>query len=198
MTPKQRKFAEEYVLRCFYNAAAAARNAGVPPGSAARVAVKWLANPEIKAYVAELRAKMADEMEVEARDLIRRWTLIVSADPNELIEHRREHCNECWPPEAEHDGSPNPDCQACKGDGHRRIVVADTRKLSEAGRLLYRGVQVTKDGLKVLMADQDKAAENLARCKGMFKDKIEHSVSEDFAEALIRARARAQGKPPQT
>ena len=197
MTPKQRKFAEAYVLRCFYNASAAARSVGLKGGSAEVMGSRWLADPEVKAYVAEIRAKLAAEVEVEAKDLVRRWLLIASADPNELVEHRREPCGECWPPDAIQD-APNAECPHCKGEGRGRVVIADTRNLSEAGRLLYRGVQITKDGVKVLMADQDKAVENIARHLAMFKDKIEHSVSEDFAEALIRARARAQGKPPQT
>ena len=37
---------------------------------------------------------------------------------------------------------------------------------------LYRGAQQTKDGIKVLMADKDKALEQIGRILGAFDDKL--------------------------
>jgi hypothetical protein len=70
---------------------------------------------------------------------------------------------------------PNPECPECAGEGRGKIHVHDTRRLKGAARRLYRGVQSGKDGLKVLMADQDKALENVARHLGMFTDRVEHT-----------------------
>jgi len=77
-------------------------------------------------------------------------------------------------------------CTACGGDGVEDIRIADTRHLSRSARALYAGVQVTKDGVKVLMRDQDKARELIARHIGMLKEKVEHSGSiEGPAVAVI-------------
>jgi phage terminase small subunit len=71
----------------------------------------------------------------------------------------------------------NPACPECRGEGIRRVYVPDTRTLTPEQRRLYAGVKLGKDGLQVLMRDQDAALENIARHLGMFKDKIELSGS---------------------
>jgi phage terminase small subunit len=67
---------------------------------------------------------------------------------------------------------PNPECAECEGEGVTRIVPMDTTKLSPGARMLYRGVQQTKDGVKVLFANQDKALEQIGRILGAFDDKL--------------------------
>ena len=68
---------------------------------------------------------------------------------------------------------PHPMCPECFGDGVERVAVADTRKLKGSAKLLYAGVQKTKDGVKVLMRDQDAALANIARYLGMSKERVE-------------------------
>lgn len=68
--------------------------------------------------------------------------------------------------------APNPECLECEGEGEPRVVPMDTTKLSPGARLLYRGVQQTKDGVKVLFANQDKALEQIGRILGAFDDKL--------------------------
>ncbi len=68
--------------------------------------------------------------------------------------------------------------------------VHDTRSLQGAARRLYAGLKQGKDGLQVLMADREKALENVARHLGMFNDKLEVNVTGPLAERLARARAR--------
>lgn len=70
---------------------------------------------------------------------------------------------------------PNPDCPQCGGEGRGKVFVHDSRKLKGAALRVYNGVQMGKDGLKVLILDRDKALENVARHLGMFKDRVEHS-----------------------
>lgn len=67
---------------------------------------------------------------------------------------------------------PNVECVECEGEGVWRVVPMDTRKLSPGAKHLYRGVQQTKDGVKVLFANQDKALENIGRMLGAFDDKL--------------------------
>lgn len=73
---------------------------------------------------------------------------------------------------------PHPDCPECGGDGTEDVYFADTTKLSPQAKLLYQGVEQTKFGLKINMADQMKALDNVARHLGMFKDTVNH-VSDD-------------------
>lgn len=68
---------------------------------------------------------------------------------------------------------PVPDCPECCGEGVGHIHVKDTRYLSHQSRMIYRGVHQGKDGLKIIMADQDKALEFLAKHFGVLSDKLQ-------------------------
>lgn len=68
---------------------------------------------------------------------------------------------------------PHPECPECFGNGVERVSVADTRKLKGSARRLYAGIQKTKDGVKVLMRDQDAALANIARYLGMTKERVD-------------------------
>lgn len=70
---------------------------------------------------------------------------------------------------------PNSKCPECGGDGHEWMWIADTRKLTGAAKILYNGVQRTKDGLKILTRDKDAALANIAKYLGMIVDKKEVS-----------------------
>lgn len=68
---------------------------------------------------------------------------------------------------------PHKDCPKCLGEGGLDVHVEDTRKLEGGAKLLYAGVKTTANGIEVLMQDQAKALEQVARHLGMFKDKLE-------------------------
>lgn len=83
--------------------------------------------------------------------------------------------------------TPHGDCPQCWGEGCEDVFAHDTRHLRGRARILYAGVEITRDGLKIRMKDQDKALENVAKHLGMFKEKIEVDAGENIA-ALIAAR----------
>lgn len=64
---------------------------------------------------------------------------------------------------------PVEDCPRCFGVGVGEVVVADTTQLSGSARKLFRGIKVTKNGIEVLMANQDEARKQLAECMGLLK-----------------------------
>lgn len=70
---------------------------------------------------------------------------------------------------------PNLACPECVGEGVEYLHVADTRNLKGKARLLYAGVQKTKDGLKILTRDQDAALVNISKFLGMSLDRKEIS-----------------------
>lgn len=71
--------------------------------------------------------------------------------------------------------APNPACPECGGLGNEYLFAQDTRKLKGNAKLLYAGVQKTKDGLKINMRDQDAALNNLAKFLGMHIERKEIS-----------------------
>lgn len=82
LTKKQIRFSQAYA-RCL-NGARAAREAGVPPGSAARVAHKWLADPKfdhVLEYVNELLADDAAQRQIDWDILRQRLRSRLSIDP---------------------------------------------------------------------------------------------------------------------
>lgn len=68
--------------------------------------------------------------------------------------------------------APNPECHECEGRGLEFVRVMDTTKLSPGAKHLYRGVQQTKDGIKVLFGDKDKALDSIGRMLGAFDDRL--------------------------
>ncbi|UXC93117.1 terminase small subunit [Sphingobium sp. RSMS] len=85
---------------------------------------------------------------------------------------------------------PHPDCPKCGGEGREDIHALDTRHLKGPARLLYAGAKITKEGFEIKLQDQGKALENVARHLGMFKDKVEHDITDDLAAAIIAGNAR--------
>ncbi|HTH99550.1 MAG TPA: terminase small subunit [Acidisoma sp.] len=68
---------------------------------------------------------------------------------------------------------PSGDCPRCRGEGVEVVWRADIKRLSGSSRKLYAGVKETRDGIQILMRDQDKALEMLGRHLGMFADKLQ-------------------------
>ena len=71
---------------------------------------------------------------------------------------------------------PSPDCPQCGGDGHSRVVIKDTRKLSPQARALYAGAKEGKYGIEVQMHSQMEAWEKLGKHLGLYaKDNFQRS-----------------------
>lgn len=80
-------------------------------------------------------------------------------------------------------GTANPECPECGGNGQEVLHFEDTRKLKGSARTLYAGVQKTKDGLKIITRDQDAALQNIARYLGMLSERKESDANADAALA---------------
>lgn len=75
-------------------------------------------------------------------------------------------------------GSPNPKCPECQGNGVENVRIADTTTLSGEANLVYQGVKEGKFGTEVMMTDRQRALDMVAKHLGMFKETVNH-VSED-------------------
>lgn len=90
---------------------------------------------------------------------------------------------------------PNPLCQECDGLGVEFVRMADTRTLSPGARLLYDGVEETKQGKKVKTRDRDRALENIAKHIGMFAGKVEDDTTNPLTRFVERLMGAAQPVP---
>lgn len=170
LTPKRKRFADEYL--CDLNGKQAAIRAGYSEKTAEIQASRLLSNDKVKEYVAAKMAEREKRTEITQDMVLKRWWEIANLDVNEIVEFRRAACPRCWP-DGDLNDQINSECPICKGEGHGRVHVHDTRHLKSAARTVYNGVQVSKEGIKVLTLDRDKALENVARHLGMFKEKVE-------------------------
>jgi phage terminase small subunit len=89
---------------------------------------------------------------------------------------------------------PHADCPRCRGEGHGEPFVQDTRKLKGGARLLYAGIKVTRDGVQVLMRDQDRALENCARHVGLMREQVDLNENVHIGQRLAEARKRTAGE----
>ncbi|MDG9927426.1 MULTISPECIES: terminase small subunit [unclassified Pseudomonas] len=64
---------------------------------------------------------------------------------------------------------PHPHCPECAGDGIPRVVLMDTRQLSDGARSLFAGVKQTKFGIEVQMHSKDAAMEKLFKHLGLYE-----------------------------
>lgn len=72
--------------------------------------------------------------------------------------------------------APHEHCPQCHGEGVERFVPRDTDGLSDQALLLFGGVKVRAGGgYEIVIADREKALENVGRIMGAFTDKVQHS-----------------------
>ena len=79
---------------------------------------------------------------------------------------------------------PNPECPECFGDGHGRVILKDTSKLSRQAVSLYAGVKQTKEGLEVKFHSKDGAAERMFKHLGLFE--VDNSQKIDPLRELLQ------------
>jgi len=94
MTPKRAAFVREYLIDL--NATQAAIRAGYSAKSASTIGEALLRKYEIKAAVAAAMKERAGRTEITADRVLERLWMIATADPNELIQHRRVCCRWCY------------------------------------------------------------------------------------------------------
>ncbi|CAN7641481.1 terminase small subunit [Paraburkholderia terricola] len=96
LNPKQRRFADFYLISL--NATDAYKKAGYEAiGNSAEVnAARLLRHAQVQAYITERQAELQSKLEITQEMVLKRWWDIATADPNELVEYRRDNCRHCW------------------------------------------------------------------------------------------------------
>lgn len=219
LTLKQEKFCEVYAKTL--NGGQSYKTAYDPEGRLEsqvwyRRACHLLKKPNVMARVEGLRKVASDRSAFGITEVLAKWVAIATADPNDLIQHRRLCCRYCYgvnhqyqwhtteeyalacarafdrmkpaPPSSGGYGfnatlEAVATCPGCFGEGQENIYVADTRKLTGGAKALYAGLKKTREGVQILMRDQDDALRNIAKYLGMFKEQIE--VKNSFGKNLM-------------
>lgn len=197
LTARQERFVFEYCKD--FVATRAYVRAGYSEAGAGSGGPKLLENPEVQAAIEEQKEMLAYVATLSPAWVLRQWMDIASANPNDLVSIEVDSCPECYDQDTRTAlvagglgdtlKIPNPACAACKGRGIESVRVADTRRLKGAAKRLYAGAVMTRDGVKVLMRDQDAALANLSKYLGMVVDRKEIAVPGANGEPLKPVRA---------
>lgn len=94
LTPKQQAFVDEYLVDM--NATQAAIRAKYSAKTAGQIGEKLLKKAEIAAAIEEARKDRSARTQITQDMVLNRWWEIATADPNELIQHRRVCCRHCY------------------------------------------------------------------------------------------------------
>lgn len=99
LTVKMERFARAYVGDANGDACKAYRlsyDAGkMKDRTIADCAYELLADQRIKDRIEELRQKISEMVELKKADVLNLWSKIATADPNEIVQHRRGACRFC-------------------------------------------------------------------------------------------------------
>lgn len=93
LTPKQRAFCEQYLIDL--NATQAAIRSGYSPKTANEQAARLMADQAVRAEIQRLADARSADLSIEAKDVLRILWDIATADPNEIVQHRRACCRYC-------------------------------------------------------------------------------------------------------
>lgn len=88
------RFVDEYVKDS--NGTKAALAAGWPASWAHVAASRLLKEPNVQALIAERRAEIARNVEVDVEFVLREWMALAAADPSKISQVRRINCRHCW------------------------------------------------------------------------------------------------------
>tara|TARA_R110000787_G_scaffold33079_6_gene86903 strand:- start:1217 stop:2056 length:840 start_codon:yes stop_codon:yes gene_type:complete len=91
--------------------------------------------------------------------------------------------------------TPNPDCAECSGFGIEVVRMADTRTLSPGARLLFEGVEETKQGKKFKVNDRQIALDRFAKHIGMYAGKVEEQTTSPLS-CLVQRLSEASTATP--
>lgn len=97
LSERQKRFCEEWIIDG--NAAAAYRRAGFAAKTdhqASANSNRLMAKDGIKAEIARLQAERAERTKITQDKVLQQFWAVATANPNELIEHRRICCRHCW------------------------------------------------------------------------------------------------------
>lgn len=125
LTPRQQRFVEEYLVDL--NGTQAAVRAGFSKRTANEQSVRLLAHDGIRAALTAAMAARSARTQITQDDVLRRWSDIAMADPNELVQYRRANCRHCWGKDHHYQWSAGEFDRAKVDAGKRGVAEPDQR-----------------------------------------------------------------------
>lgn len=189
LTPKQRRFVEEYLLDM--NATQAAVRAGYSQRTANEQGAQLLANPKVREVIDAAKIKRSEKTEIDAQRVLEEIAAMAFYDPAELIGIIRELAGdaECRPSEG-----------VIEMNGKRYAVTGITSPAHIAGlpenvrRAIVGWSWDRNENFTLKLADKSKALDQLARHLSLYNDRLEVSTLDTLADRLERAGRRAEAK----
>lgn len=94
LSPREAKFVDEYLVEP--NGKQAAIKAGYAAGSAEVTASRLIRKAKVRDAIRAAQLVRSQATQISSQDVLKRWWMIATADPNELIEYRRTCCRFCY------------------------------------------------------------------------------------------------------
>lgn len=174
LTWRQRRFVTEYVKD--FNATQAAIRAGYSEKTAYRMGYENLNKPQIKAALAELRDAAWDAEAMSAKETVAEMSRIGRANMADYL-----FITEAGDPYTNLAGVPRHLMAAIKTAEIEDFI--DRRERDAEGNVIVRDVRRVKIGLH----DKKGALDSMMKLHKLLTDKVEVSVSEDFAALMVAA-----------
>lgn len=181
--PRHERFCREYMIDQV--AAAAYVRTGYAPKNADVNAAKLMVKPSINSRIAELRAAAYDRFEITQDRILREMAKVAFGNLGRIV-----HVTP--------DGDPYIDLSKADEDDFAALAevtvedMIDARERDAEGKPIRREVR----RVKVKQWDKLRALEMLAKNAGLLKERVEMTVSDDFARLLDQGRQRALGRAP--
>lgn len=190
LTPKQKKFSDEYLIDL--NATQAAIRAGYSEKTAYSIGIENLRKPEIKKYIEKRQKELSRSTEITQERVIKELALIAfsnTADYAHVVEKKMQIEVKGRIVDAlDEDGNPIM---------YRTIEPVLTEELNEEQKRALAVIKKGRDGLEVKPCDKVRALELLGKHLGIFTEKIDANINSKAKDELteLLAQRKARGEP---
>jgi phage terminase small subunit len=183
LNAKRTRFVAEYLKDL--NGTQAAIRAGYSKKTAYSQADELLKIPEVRKYLDQQQAKLAEKHGVTVDKIVGELSRIAFSDIRNSVAWRS---NVTEMGQDEETGEPILNIT-------NQIELIDSDKIDDATAAAISEIgRDSRGGLKIKFHDKRAALVDLGKHLGMFREKIDLTVTDDFAAQLIKARERAGKK----
>lgn len=162
LTPKQKRFVEEYLIDL--NATQAAIRAGYSQRTARQIGEENLSKPDIFFAVQEAQAKRSERTEITQDMVLQELAKIGFSDIRKIVRWGETMVRM----ETDKDGN---DVVV----PYHGLALIDSTEIDDATAAAISEVAEGRNGLTVKLHDKKGALVDIGRHLGMFKDRVEHS-----------------------
>ncbi|WP_285871232.1 terminase small subunit [Metabacillus litoralis] len=169
LTDKQRLFCLYYVKS--FNATQSAINAGYAPVSAHVEGHRLLKNPKVYAEIKQIKEDMANEVYLEAKDVLDKYIKIAFSDITDFLTFGQKEVQVIGMMGPVFDDDDNPVMQEVNYVDFKESALVDGTIISE--------VKQGKDGVSIKLEDRKWALDRLSKYFDLFPDEFKRRIEEE-------------------